>query len=893
MYVQAGLTFARAVELTESLRSARAAAAASAAAETVVTELVPQSAKVKCSVCGYSNHKAAECRFASYTCRKCNKKGHLRRMCKRINYVVTEENDEGDGDDGKICNIRSLRGEPLIEAVCVNGIRMNFEIDSGSAVTVMSHDTYNEHFKNIPLLSTNKKLLSYSGDVLGCAGRAQLLVEWRGRARQLDVYVVRDGGPPLLSRDFIAQFELQLAPVYKCATTRDTLKLIQEQYPAVFSDKLGQFNKYKVNLKLKESAHPIFFKPRPVAFALREKVEKEINRLVGLGVLRPVEHSDYASPIVPVLKRDGSIRICADYSVTINKQLVVEQHPLPTVNELFFKLYGGQKFTKLDLSMAYGQFCLDEESQKLTCINTHKGIFAYTRLVFGLASGPSIFQRAMDTVLAGLDGTLCLLDDVLITGRNDSEHLERLHQVLQRLQDAGFVLQKSKCQFFQDEINYLGSTINKEGLRKSPDKIKAILKAPAPTNVSQLRSFLGLVNYYRNFVPNASCILGPLYELLKKETKWRWSKLHDKAFNEIKKMLASDNVLAHFNPNANIILTVDASPNGLGAILSQVSSDGQEKPISFASRTLNDAEKRYSQIQKEATAIIFGVRRFHQYLYGRSNPFILRTDHKPLLSIFGPQRGIPEVSANRLQRYAIFLSGYNYVIEYVKSADNSADYLSRASLPDGAGACGGRGGGTRRGAGAVDVDAFDSASYVCFVVQGALPISVTELRNATSNDSILREVIKYIQNGWPKKIINAEVKPYYLCRLPLSVENGCVMRGHKVVIPGSLRHRILTELHSSHMGIVKTKAEARSRCWFPGLDDALENMISSCEVCMQLRPTPPRTPVCPWEYPPQPFYRVHLDFLGPLNCRMYLVLVDAYSKWLEVYEMASTTTSAV
>ncbi|XP_062532994.1 uncharacterized protein K02A2.6-like [Bombyx mori] len=582
MYVQelAGLTFARAVELTESLRSARAAAAASAATEAVVTELykigkrsptsVPQSAKVKCSVCGFSNHKAAECRFASYTCRKCNEKGHLRRMCKRINYVVREENDEGDGDDGKICNIRSLRGEPLIEAVCVNGIRMNFEIDSGSAVTVMSVDTYNQHFKNIPLLSTNKKLLSYSGDVLGCAGRAQLLVEWRGRTRQLDVYVVRDGGPPLLGRDFIAQFELQLAPVYKCATTRDTLKLIQEQYPAVFSDKL-----------------------------------------VGLGVLRPVEHSDYASPIVPVLKRDGSVRICADYSVTINKQLVVEQYPLPTVNELFSKLYGGQKFTKLDLSMAYGQFCLDEESQKLTCINTHKGIFAYTRLVFGLASGPSIFQRAMDTVLAGLDGTLCLLDDVLITGRNDSEHLERLHQVLQRLQDAGFVLQKSKY----------------------------------------------------------------------------------------------------------------ASPNGLGAILSQVSSDGQEKPISFASRTLNDAEK----------------------------------------------------------------SGYNYVIEYVKSADNSADYLSRASLPAGAGACGGRGEGTRRGAGAVDVDAFDSASYVCFVVQGALPISVTELPMTDS---------------------------------------------------------------ATHSGV-------------------------------------------PVGIPPQPFYRVHLDFLGPLNGRMYLVLVDAYSKWLEVYEMASTTTSAV
>ncbi|CAG4936898.1 unnamed protein product [Colias eurytheme] len=511
-------------------------------------------------------------------------------------------------------------------------------------------------------------------------------------------------------------------------------------------------------------------------FALRDKVDQEINRLLDLGILKPVSHSEYASPIVPVLKRDGSVRLCVDYSVSLNKQLVVDKYPLPTIKELFSKLHGGQQFSKLDLSMAYNQFILDDQSQKYTCINTHRGLFVFTRLVFGLASAPAIFQRAMDELLSGIDGVLCLLDDVCITGRNRAEHLERLHTVLQRLQAAGLVLQREKCEYFKDEINYLGYIINKDGLKKNPDKVKAILEAPIPANLNQLQSFLGLINYYRCFIPDASTILSPLYELLKKGIKWHWSDLENKAFIRIKEILASDQVLAHYNAEAKIILTVDASPSGLGAILSQIAGDGQERPVAFASRTLNSAEKHYSQIQKEATAIIFGVRRFHQYLYGRTSPFILRTDHKPLLSIFGPYKGIPEVSANRLQRYALFLSSYNYEIEYVKSKDNTADYLSRASLP-----LAPADGGKARG----EANTCDRAAYIRFVFEGALPITICELREATIKDPILNRVITYVLNGWPRKVSDALIQPYFACRLQLSYENECLMRGHKIVIPSS------------------------------------------------------------------------------------------------------------
>lgn len=906
------LALAKAVELAENLRCARAAATASSCSASASASAASgnelfkiskkyknsDSGKVKCAACGYTNHKTSECRFLNYVCKKCNRKGHLKKMCTKVNYVCTDggdSGDNGDDDDGKLFYIRSLRGEPMMETITINKFKYEFEIDSGSAVTVISESYYKTHFINVPLSNTRKQLTTYNGKKIICIGTVRMPVSYVGITRDLDFYVVQDGGPPLLGRDFISLFKLQLTPVNYCHETDLLFKNLKDKYTGLFSDKLGTFNKYKIKLSLKDNALPVFFKARPVAFALRDVVGKEIDRLVNLGILVPVEFSEYASPVVPVLKRDGTVRLCADYSVSLNKQLLVEQYPLPTVNELFSKLHEGQQFSKLDLSMAYNQFLLDEESQRLTCINTHRGLFKYTRLVFGLASAPAIFQRAMECILSGMDGVLCLLDDVLVTGKDKTEHLGRLHAVLKRLQGAGLTLQCGKCEFFKDKVSYLGYVVTKDGLKKSPEKIKAMVEAPLPTNINQLQSFLGLVNYYRNFVPNASTILSPLYDLLRKGSKWNWTQEHNLAFLKIKELLASEQVLAHYKPSAKLILTVDASPSGLGAILSQVDSDGIERPIAFASRTLNAAEKRYAQIQKEATAIIYGVRRFHQYLYGRSNPFTLRTDHKPLISIFGPHKGIPEVSANRLQRYALFLSAYNYTIEYIRSADNSADFFSRSSLPSPPNTtppgCA-EYARTEQCSGGDDELACDRASYVCFVFDNSAPVTLCKLREETKRDVVLNQVAKYITNGWPPKNVDIRLKPFYLCRSQLSFENGCVMRGHKVVIPESLYNKILMELHTSHLGIVKTKAEARSRFWFPGIDQALERLINSCNVCIQLRPSPPRAPIASWDKPCNPFNRLHIDFLGPINGCTYLVVVDAHTKWVEVYNMHNSTTSS-
>ncbi|KAJ0180587.1 hypothetical protein K1T71_003991 [Dendrolimus kikuchii] len=608
---------------------------------------------------------------------------------------------------------------------------------------------------------------------------------------------------------------------------------------------------------------------RPLAYALREPVERALDQLMSDGVISPVATSDWATPIVPVMKKDGTIRICGDFKVTLNKCLEVDRFPLPRVEDLLAKLYGGEKYTKLDLSQAYAQFELDE-SKKYTVINTHKGLFMYNRLIYGLASSPGIFQRKLEQIFSDLPRVGVFLDDVIITGENDQSHLETLYEVFNRLQKYGLKIKKNKCCFFADSVTYLGFVIDKQGVHTCPNKILAIKKVTVPSNVSELRSFLGLVMYYAKFVPNLSTILAPLYRLLQKDVKYEWDHLCDVAFNRIKDVLISSEVLAHYSPELPLILTTDASSVGVGAVISHVTSEG-ERPIAYASRVLNSAEKSYSQIEKEALAIIYGVKKFHQYLYGRK--FTLRTDHKPLVTIFGDKSGIPVMAASRIQRWAVLLAGYDYNIEYVCSNKNAADALSRLPVE-------------------VKKRQIKEVTYINFI-QKFLPITRETVVKHQQKDELLQKVIWYIQNGWPRKCDSETLKPYFIRRNELFLDFGCIMWGYRIVIPVTLVEYILKELHASHLGMVKMKSMARSLVWWPGIDTAIERACVTCTTCAVENSGPARATPQPWPYIPEPWSRLHVDFLGPFHGKTFLVLVDATSKWLEVFQMHGTTANAV
>uniref|UniRef100_A0AAV2KXD0 ribonuclease H n=1 Tax=Knipowitschia caucasica TaxID=637954 RepID=A0AAV2KXD0_KNICA len=510
-------------------------------------------------------------------------------------------------------------------------------------------------------------LKGYSGETIPVKGQFIAKVTYGNQTADLPLIVVAGGGPSLCGREWLDQIRLNWKMIKKVTESTTKPKSIQDvldKYADVFKDELGTLKGIKAAIFVKPDAVPKFHKARVLPFAMKEKVDKELERLEKDGVISLVKHSEWAAPVVPVTKKDGGLRLCGDYKVTVNLATNTETYPLPRIEEVLAALCGGKIFSKIDLAAAYQQVLLDDESKKYTTVNTHKGLFVYNLLCFGINSAVSIFQRIMENVMRDLN-VLVYLDDLLVMGRDEAEHLLNLDRVLQRLQENGLRVKKSKCDFGKTQIEYLGHMLDEKGVYPSKDKVRAVHDAPTPTNIKELRAFLGLVNYYGRFLPQQSTVLAPLYKLLKDQTKWRWSKVEQSAFDKCKEMLTGDKVLVHYDPSLPLSLACDASAYGIGAVIQQTTHDGQERPVAYASRTLSPAEKNYSQIEKEALSLVYGVKKFHQYLWGRK--FNLITDHKPLLTLFGEHKGLPTMAAARIQRWAIILSAYDYHIIYRQS----------------------------------------------------------------------------------------------------------------------------------------------------------------------------------------------------------------------------------
>ena len=612
-------------------------------------------------------------------------------------------------------------------------------------------------------------------------------------------------------------------------------------------------------------------KVRQVPHALRPKVEAELVKLQRQNIITPVENSEWATPIVPVPKPNGGVRICGDFKVTVNPNLIIDHYPLPRVEDVFATLSGGQRYSKLDLRQAYLHMVMDPESKKLLTINTHKGLFVFNRLAFGIASAPAMWQRTMEQVLQGIPGVQCILDDMIITGRTDKEHLDNLRRVLERLKRRGLRLNQAKCEFLKKKVIFCGHEITEDGLKKTQDKINAVMNAPNPTGVSQLRSFLGLVNYYHRFLPNLATELHPLNELLEKNHKWEWNSACKKAFEKAKSLITTDEVLTHYDPSLRVKLACDASPYGLGAVMSHVMPNGSERPIAYASRTLTTAERNYSQIDKEALALVWGVKKFNLYLCGRK--FTLVTDHQPLTSIFNPAKSTSVTTAARLVRYAIFLGSHDYDIEYKSTTMHSnADGLSRLPLSQ------------------TMSPQTDPVNILHMSQFETLPVSSADVRKETARDVTLSSVYENTMKGWSKNT-DPTLAAFHSRRNEITLHDGCLMWGIRVIIPSKLRNKVLDELHEGHLGVVKMKTLVRSFAWWPGIDHDIEQLAKGCNGCQQVQHNPTQAPLHTWEWPAKPWQRVHIDYAGPFLGHMFLVVVDAHSKWPEVIPTKATTSS--
>ena len=762
-----------------------------------------------------------------------------RRRSQQTNYI---EGTPNSNSDDSIFQIHSKPSRPFTVDMCIQGTTLTFEVDTGAAVTLISEETYHKHFLSKSLQKTSVRLKTYTDDQVHVLGQITVDVSYGTQKGMYTLFVVKGSGTNLLGRDWMRHIRLDWKSIASTVNNVSSpcYQPLLDKYSEVFKDELGTLKFMKVQLQVHSQVTPKFCKPRPVPFALKEALERELLRLQQLGILQKVNHSAWAAPVVVVPKGDGCIRVCGDYKVTVNPVLVVDKYPLPKPDDLMAQLAGGQKFSKLDLSQAYQQIRLDDDSRKFVTINTHLGLFQYTRVPFGIASAPALFQKTMDTLLQGVPNTLCYLDDILITGKTDAEHLQNLEEVLKRLQHHGLRVKPTKCRFMQSSVEYLGHCIDASGVHPTSQKVEAILNAPVPQNSQQLRSFLGLLHYYGKFLPNLSSLLHPLNRLLKSNAQWKWSSECQKTFEQAKSQLASAPILAHYDVTQKIKLAADASAYGLGAVISHTYEDGSERPIAYASRTLSDAEKNYAQIDKEALALVFAVQKFHTYLYGRK--FVLVTDHKPLVTLLGPKKAIPPLAAARLQRWAIMLAAYSYEIEYKSTQHHAnADSLSRLPLK-------------------VTDNPMDEINIFNIAQVEAMPVTAEQVATATKKDPLLSQVYRYTQSGWPTDVDDV-LLPHWNRRTELSLERGCLLWGIRVVIPQKLQERLLKELHKDHPGIVRMKEISRSYIWWEGVDKDIESVVKSCQACQSVKNAPPNAPLHPWLWPTKPWQRLHILIL--------------------------------
>ena len=834
-----------------------------------------------CFGCGQGHFKK-DCPFKTARCHQCNTVGHIRKMCrskhkskaktsvgaiKEVNDVMPEYIFYNKENKDSV-------SEPYIVNVNINKVDVQMELDTGAGRTLMPVSTFNKLFSPVPEIQPcNVQLKLYNKDNIKVVGCSKVEVKFKEYSKVLTLIIVSPDGPNLLGRDWIRRLGLKnLLKDVNEGTSVNSIKCdIISQFPELFKDELGEFNKYKVSIAVDKNVPPKYCNARPVPYTMRDKVDVEIDRLLKDKIIEPITNSKWAAPIVPVLKPDKSVRLCGDYRLTANKAVLIDSYPLPKPEVMFSTLAGGKLFSKLDLSQAYAQLELDDESKEYTVINTHRGLFMYNRLCFGVSCAPGIFQRVMEQLLKDIPGVLCYLDDILVSGSNANEHDNRLKLVFSKLQDAGLKLKSTKCTIGTTQVNYLGFCIDSTGIHPTEDKLLAIKNAPEPSNVTQLQSYLGMLNFYRRFVKNISSLLEPLNKLLRKDSKWIWGPEQKKAFEASKTALLNSEALIHFDPKLPIVVTADSSSYGLGAVLAHV-IDGHERPVCFVSRTLNTAERNYSQIEREALSLVFALKKFHYYLYGQR--FTLVTDHKPLLSIFSSTKTIPNMASGRIQRWCLMLQAYHFSIVHKSGTKmGTADALSRLPLHN-----------------SNESVPVPTEWIHLLEVLDTLPVTASDISKCTMRDPVLSVVLKYIREGWPSKV-TSDLQSYFNKLEDLSVQDGCVMWGNRVVIPFSLRDKLLHELHKEHVGSTRMKELARSFFWWPNLDQELEAIVRCCDVCLSTRNAPPHAQLHPWEWPRVPWHRVHADFAGPIDGIYFLVIVDAHSKWPEIFATNSVSSA--
>ena len=447
------------------------------------------------------------------------------------------------------------------------------------------------------------------------------------------------------------------------------MQALFQEFTDVMTDVPGKTDIISHSVELTSDEH-IRTRPYPVPQALRETIREEVETMLKMGVIEK-STSPYASPVVIVKKKDGKNRFCVDYR-KINAKTVIDNEPIPNIEQVIADVGDAKYFTKIDLSKGYWQIPVVEKDRGKTAFVTPDGQYEFLVLPFGMVNAPAVFTRMMRRLLEGLPNVLHYIDDILIYSSSWEDHLEDVRRVLTRLRETHLTARPSKCHAACSSVEFLGHIVGQGEVKPTPEKIQQVLSSSRPTTKTEVRSFLGLVGYYRKFIPNMATIAAPLSDLTKKNCpmKVKWEEVHEHAFQTLKSRLSHFPVLRLPDIDSEFVVRTDASDVGIGAMLMQA-HEGKLFPVCFASRKLLDRERLYPIVERECLALAWAVKKFAYFLHGRK--FTLQTDHFPLAYLSQARLKNP-----RVLRWALALQSYNFQVEVIKGSDNvGADFLSR------------------------------------------------------------------------------------------------------------------------------------------------------------------------------------------------------------------------
>jgi transposase InsO family protein len=723
-------------------------------------------------------------------------------------------------------------------------------MDTGATRSILPYVVYKEICPTIPLDKSSVKLKSYTNHPLKVAGKVVLPTTYKDKVEDIEYQVVHVNQCTLLSGDACSQLGMI-----------ERINIV-DKYPELGKTTGTLPGTYK--FVIDPSVPPVVHAPRRQPRALVDKIVKKLKEMESEGhITKVTEPTDWVNSMVAVLKGE-QVRICVDPK-DLNKAIRREHYPIPTVEEVVASMPPNAKvFSVIDAKSGFLQIKLDHKSSLLTTFNTPIGRFRWLRLPFGIKTAPEAFQRIMDTMLDGIDGARAIMDDILVAGTDEADHDRIMKQVVTRATEYNLKLNLSKCKVKATKVKYVGHTITASGLQPDENKVEAVKKMPCPKSKEDVRRFLGFIQYLAKFLPKLSEVDAPLRELLCKDTEFHWDKPQQTSFNKLKELCCRTPVLAYYDPKKATTIQCDASSYAVGGVLLQ---DG--RPIAYTSRALSPAEQRYAQIEKETLAIVHCCKKFHYNIFGAQ--VLVESDHKPLQAIFNkPLLAAPM----RLQSMLLRLQPYDLVVKYVPGKDIPlGDTLSRANLstqePD------------------LEPETINMVEYISIT-----PARYSQVKEATAAE--LNQLRDVILSGWPetKAEVHPDVREYWNFRDELAEHDGILWKGMRFIVPPSLRRHMLSQIHASHLGVVKCKRRAAEAMFWPGMHAQIEDLVMDCAECSKYQNRQAHEPLCPTRTPDLPWVEAAAD-LFDWEGRTYLLTIDYFSKFIEVDYLPNTESTAV